>query len=197
MKAILHAVAQKAFPAEVSMVISDRSDAEGLQYAKAQGINTRLIERGSFADDSRFDAALTAALVELNPDLIVLAGFMVVLSPNLVSCFAGKIMNIHPSLLPKYKGLNTHRRVLAAAEKEHGCSTHFVVSELDAGPVIMQAKVKVKVDDNEQLLARRVLACEHLIYCQSVAWYCNDRLRMQNDGCLLDGKLLAEPLFLV
>ena len=195
MEAILQSVKEREILAQVSMVISDRPDAFGLQRAREYGVSTQVVAREVSDSPEDFNMKLTELLLNLTPDLIALAGFMTILTDDLVNHFQGKIMNIHPALLPKYKGLHTHRRVLSAGDNKHGCSTHFVTPELDSGPVIMQAQLEVLKNDTEQSLAQRVLAYEHIIYCRSLALYCNDRLRMQDNLCILDGEPLEHPLF--
>src|SRR5262249_3826606 len=129
-----------------------------------------------------FDAALATAIDSFQPDLVVLAGFMRILTPNFVEHYAGRLVNIHPSLLPAFPGLHTHRRALESGVKVHGCTVHFVTSELDHGPIIVQAAVPVVPEDNEETLAARVLEQEHRIYPQAVRWFCEDRLKIQKDG---------------
>lgn len=181
--------------ARVVAVISDR-DAAGLSKARERGIETRVVDYRQYDDAERFDRALRSACAELSPDLIALAGFMRVLSARFVAQFAGRILNIHPSLLPKYTGLNTHRRVLAEGDATHGCSVHFVTERLDAGPIVIQDAVDVRADDTPESLARRVIRREHLIYPYAVGLFCADRLAMNDGACELDGERLTTPLSL-
>ena len=185
LQAILEALSAGRINAHMVCVISNRADAVGLDKARAAGVTTRTIED---------DAELQPTLTELRPDVIALAGFMRILDAPLVRSFAGRILNIHPSLLPGYKGLNTHQRVLDNGDREHGCSVHFVTEALDAGPVILQARVPVLAGDNSDTLAARVLRQEHRIYPQVLAWYCDDRLRLHHDRCVFDREILDRPL---
>ena len=160
----------------VSAVISNRADAGGLHIAAERGISTRVVEHGSFASREAFDQALSAAIDEFSPRLVVLAGFMRVLTAGFVERFHGRALNIHPSLLPAFAGLDTHARALAAGVKVHGCSVHFLTAELDRGPIVIQAAVPVLPDDTPQMLAARVLRQEHVIYPRAVRWFLDDRL---------------------
>jgi phosphoribosylglycinamide formyltransferase 1 len=169
-------------PARFSAVISNRPEAQGLALAHAYGVATRVLDHREFAERSAFDAALAREIDGLAPDLVLLAGFMRVLSGEFVSRFSGRLLNIHPSLLPAFPGLHTHRRALAAGIKIHGCSVHFVTSELDHGPVIVQAAVPVHDDDDEAALAARVLEMEHRIYPLAVRWFVEERLQLSADG---------------
>ena len=154
--------------AEIAAVISNRPDAAGLQTAAAAGIRTHLINHRDFASREAFDAALANSIDSYQPDFVVLAGFMRILTAKFVQHFAGKLINIHPSLLPQFKGLHTHQRAIEAGESEHGASVHFVTAELDDGPVILQAKVPVLADDTPDSLAARVLAAEHKLYPDAI-----------------------------
>ena len=197
LEALMSAINADSINGEIVGVISDKPDAIALEKAKNEKIATSVINIKAISSVTKhFETALIETLHKYEPDLILLAGFMKILSPNLVKIFEGRIMNIHPSLLPAYKGLDTHRRVLAAGEGFHGCSVHFVTSELDAGPLIVQARVIVKEDDNAQTLAARVLEQEHRIYPYAAALFCEDRIKMQNGRCLLDNKVLEQPLSL-
>lgn len=181
-------------PIVVRAVISDRSDAQGLIAAANMGIETRSLNPKSFADRAQFDAALADAIESYAPQLVILAGFMRILGPAFVQRFIGRMLNIHPSLLPKYRGLHTHRRALEAADAEHGVSVHFVTEELDGGPLIIQARVPVLKDDTEDALAARVLRQEHQIYPEAVRWFATGRLRYAQGKALLDGQELAAPV---
>lgn len=153
---------------EVRAVISNRPDAAGLLFAQQQGIATEVLEHQNFSSREAFDQALIARIDQYAPDLLVLAGFMRILTPGFVEHYTGRLINIHPSLLPKYKGLHTHARVLAAGDSVHGATVHFVTAELDAGPMILQAEVPVFPDDDEDKLAARVLEQEHVIYPKAI-----------------------------
>jgi phosphoribosylglycinamide formyltransferase-1 len=160
----------------VKAVISNRADAAGLAWAAARGIATVTVDHKAFADREAFDAALAAAIDAHAPELVALAGFMRILTPWFVKHYAGRMLNIHPSLLPAFTGLDTHARALAAGVKLHGCTVHFVTPELDHGPIVIQAAVPVRADDDEAALAARVLAQEHRIYAQAVRWFGEGRL---------------------
>jgi phosphoribosylglycinamide formyltransferase 1 len=177
----------------VCAVIADRADAAGLDTARQFGIPTRAVVRAKEMPRAEYDDALAAAINECSPVLIALAGFMRVLSAPFVERYAGNILNIHPSLLPKYAGLHTHRRALEARETEHGVTVHFVTAELDCGPRVIQARVPVEPGDTEAVLSQRVLAQEHLIYPIAVDWFCQGRLRCEAGKVLLDGQVLSEP----
>jgi phosphoribosylglycinamide formyltransferase 1 len=176
MQAIVEAAAVGPWPARIAAIISNRPDAVGLEWARARGINTRVVDHRSFASREAFDTALAAVIDEYAPDAIALAGFMRVLTPGFVQHYAGRLVNIHPSLLPAFPGLKTHRAALDAGVKEHGCTVHFVTAELDHGPVIAQAAVPVSQGDDEAALAARVLVQEHRIYPQAVRWLLEGRL---------------------
>ncbi len=169
MQALVEAATDPLFPASIDLVIANRPDAEGLAFAQAHGIKTALVEHKDFADRQAFDGALLAELLAHHIEFICLAGFMRVLTPDFVACWAGRIINIHPSLLPDFKGLDTHARALAAKVSEHGCSVHHVIAGLDEGKVIMQARVPVMQDDTPATLAARVLREEHRIYPLALA----------------------------
>jgi phosphoribosylglycinamide formyltransferase-1 len=168
--------------ARVAAVISNRADAAGLAFAAVQGIETAVVAHAGFAHRDQFDAALQDAIDVYAPDLVVLAGFMRVLGGGFVRHYAGRLFNIHPSLLPAFPGLHTHRRALAAGVKLHGASVHFVTSDLDGGPIVIQAAVPVLPGDDEERLANRVLAEEHRIYPQAVRWFVEGRLNVEEDG---------------
>ena len=181
----------KASPATIRAVISNRADAYGLQRAKDAGIATRVLDHKAFEGREAFDAALIQVIDEFKPQLVVLAGFMRILSADFVRHYQGRLLNIHPSLLPKYKGLHTHQRALEAGDREHGCSVHFVTEELDGGPLVVQAVIPVESDDSPHSLAQRVHAQEHQIYPLAVRWFAEGRLSLDEQGALLDGQLLA------
>ena len=178
-------------PVDICGVISNRPDAYGLERAQAAGIATAVLQHQSFDGREAFDAALMALIDGFAPDLVILAGFMRILSGGFVRHYQGRLLNIHPSLLPKYKGLHTHQRALEAGDAEHGCSVHFVTEELDGGPLVVQAVVAVAPGDTAQSLAARVHHQEHLIYPLAVRWFGEGRLRLGEHGALLDGQPLA------
>ncbi|WP_338526924.1 phosphoribosylglycinamide formyltransferase [Pseudomonas batumici] len=178
-------------PARIAAVISNRADAYGLQRAQDAGIETRVLDHKAFDGREAFDAALIELIDAFNPQLVVLAGFMRILSADFVRHYQGRLLNIHPSLLPKYKGLHTHQRALDAGDREHGCSVHFVTEELDGGPLVVQAVVTVESDDTAHSLAQRVHTQEHRIYPLAVRWFAEGRLVLSEQGALLDGQLLA------
>ena len=195
LEALIASIKAGSINGEIVCVISDYADAIALYVARRDSIATAVVDaQTNFFDSVHFETALIDNIQKQQPDLILLAGFMKILSPHFVETFEGHILNIHPSLLPAYKGLDTHRRVLEAGEQLHGCSVHFVTSELDGGPVIIQARVPVKEDDNPQTLAARVLVQEHRIYPYATALFCDDRITMQAERCWLDNKILEHPL---
>jgi phosphoribosylglycinamide formyltransferase-1 len=185
---------QHRIAATPAVVISDRSGVAGLTTAQDLGIPTHVVAWKAAADRAAFELALSQAIDSYNPDLVVLAGFMRVLSGELVERYAGRMLNIHPSLLPNYRGLHTHRRVLEARDTAHGASVHFVTAELDGGPVILQARIPVKTADTEAELAARVQVTEHVIYPRVIGWVADGRLQWNGGHPLLDGKPLREPV---
>ncbi|KON80716.1 phosphoribosylglycinamide formyltransferase [Azoarcus sp. PA01] len=168
--------------ATISAVISNRPDAKGLEFAASRGIATAVVDHKAFATREAFDAALAEAIDVHRPALVVLAGFMRVLSDDFVRHYEGRLLNIHPSLLPAFPGLHTHRRALEAGIRIHGATVHFVTAALDCGPVVIQAAVPVLSGDDEETLAARVLAQEHRIYPQAVRWFVEDRLALSAEG---------------
>ncbi|MCL2919586.1 phosphoribosylglycinamide formyltransferase [Shewanella litorisediminis] len=176
---------------ELVGVISNKPDAYGLVRAHHAEINTSCVIAQKGEKRADYDARLTAAIEAYQPDLIVLAGFMRILSEGFVSRYLGKMLNIHPSLLPKYTGLDTHQRAIDAGDSEHGASVHFVTPELDAGPVVLQAKVPIYEGDDAQTLAERVHEQEHAIYPLVVKWFAAGRLKMDAHGAYLDGSLIG------
>lgn len=178
----MQALLEAGLPCEVAAVISNRADAEGLKIAETHGIPTAVIDHRNYADRESFDAALAQTIDTFKPDCVVLAGFMRILTAGFVARYRGKLLNIHPSLLPSYSGLNTHARALRDGVRIHGCTVHFVSPDLDHGPIIIQAAVPVLPDDTEQTLAARVLHEEHRIYPQAVRWLCSDQIELNNEG---------------
>lgn len=191
LQAILDHCASGKIAGEVVGVISNKADAYGLVRAKEAGVATAILTQQQFANREEYDTALLALMADYQPDLVVLAGFMRILSAQLVHHFAGQMLNIHPSLLPKYQGLHTHQRAIDAGDSEHGTSVHFVTEELDGGPVILQARVPIFEGDEADEVAARVQAQEHSIYPLVVRWFCEGRLQMVDGAVQLDGALLG------
>lgn len=178
---------------DVRAVISDRPEAQALERARRAGVATEVVSPQAHPDRAAYDAALTTAVAAHRPGLVVLAGFMRILGPGFVRHFAGRLVNIHPSLLPKYRGLDTHRRALEAGDTRHGCSVHFVTDELDAGAVIAQAEVPVLQGDDESTLRSRVQGVEHVMYPEVIGWFAAGRLGLREGQVLLDGAPLPTP----
>lgn len=192
LQAIIDACQKQNITAKISAVFSDNPTAYGLERAKQASIPTVVMQKADYVDNQTYDASLMTELAQYQPDLIVLAGYMRILTPRFVSHYLGKIINIHPSLLPKYPGLNTHRKALANGDKEHGTSIHFVTEKLDAGPIILQAKVPIFVEDQPQDIIARVQTQEHRIYPLVINWFVEGRLVMVNNSAFLDGCKLPE-----
>ncbi|WP_301102426.1 phosphoribosylglycinamide formyltransferase [Propionivibrio sp.] len=184
MESLLAAVAAGSLPVRVAAVLANRADAKGLETAAAAGVVTRVVEHRSFASRDAFDAALAEAIDAFSPDLVVLAGFMRILSDGFVRHFAGRLINIHPSLLPSFPGLHTHQRAIDEGVRVHGCTVHFVTPALDHGPIIVQAAVPVLDGDDAASLAARVLAQEHQVYPLAVRWFAEGHLQ------LVDGRVV-------
>jgi phosphoribosylglycinamide formyltransferase-1 len=194
MAAIARACAEGRINARIALVLSERPGVAGLDTAHALGLETRTIPWPGGTERARFERDLDAALAAVRPDIIVLAGFMRILSGEFVEARAGRVINIHPSLLPNYRGLHTHRRVLEAGERMHGASVHFVTAELDGGPVILQSRVAVRPGDAEDTLTARVQATEHIIYPRVIGWLADGRLAWREGRPWLDGKPLEAPV---
>jgi phosphoribosylglycinamide formyltransferase 1 len=194
MRALIEHSKSAAAAYSVCSVIADKADAAGIDTARQFGIAARAVTRAKGMERAEYDSTLAAAIDECSPALIALAGFMRVLSAPFVERYVGKILNIHPSLLPKYSGLDTHRRALEARETEHGATVHFVTEQLDGGPRVIQARVPIEAGDTETTLSRRVLVQEHAIYSIAVDWFCQGRLHFQAGEALLDGRVLDEPV---
>lgn len=194
----LKAIAARAdageLPVRIEAVVSDRADAGALGWARARGIATSVLSPRDFPDREAYGRALGDIVESQAPQLVVLAGFMRILSDEFVLRFSGRMLNIHPSLLPRYAGLHTHRRALEAGDREHGASVHFVTPELDGGPVVLQARVPVLPGDDEDSLAARVLREEHVIYPRCVGWFAAGRLAFRDGAAWLDGKRLDAPV---
>ncbi len=189
MQAIALAAKEQQWPAQIVAVISNRADAAGLEFAAALGIPTSLVISKNFATREAFDAALQAEIDRYSPDLVVLAGFMRILTAPFVEHYAGRMMNIHPSLLPSFTGLATHQQALEAGVKVHGVTVHFVTAQLDHGPIIDQAVVRVLENDTEESLSARLLSHEHLIYPRAVRWFVEDKLTVKGNCVHVDADL--------
>lgn len=194
MEALIAARDVGQLPVDIAAVISNRPDAMGLETAARAGITAHFIDHKAFAGREAFDAALAECIDSFAPDLVVLAGFMRILSDGFVRRYAGRLMNIHPSLLPAFPGLHTHRRALEEGVRIHGCTVHFVTPTLDHGPVIIQAAVPVLDRDDEASLAARVLRQEHRIYPQAVRWFAAGRLRLDGGRVRLAGEPVADAV---
>ncbi|ROS01821.1 formyltetrahydrofolate-dependent phosphoribosylglycinamide formyltransferase [Sinobacterium caligoides] len=177
-------------PFEVCAVLSNRADAYGLERAAKAGISTAVVDHKAFADRDSFDRALMAKIDAFEPDLVILAGFMRILTGSFTRHYLGRLLNIHPSLLPKYTGLHTHQRALDAGDESSGCTVHFVTEELDGGPPIVQASVPILPGDDADAIAARVLIKEHIIYPMAAAWFSEGRLRLDGECAQLDDKAL-------
>ncbi|MGH1539900.1 MAG: phosphoribosylglycinamide formyltransferase [Arenicella sp.] len=194
LQALIDGMQNQELPINITAVISNKADAYGLQRARDANIPALTLSHKDFDTRQDFDAKLAELVDEHSPDLIVLAGFMRIFSEGFVDQFADRIVNIHPSLLPKYTGLNTHQRALSANEKYHGVSIHFVTAELDAGPVIIQGRLTIKPDDTAETLQQRVHSIEHIIYPLAVKWFAQNRITLNNGQALLDGHASSEQL---
>ncbi len=194
LQAIIDAVASGQIPATIAAVISNREQAGGLQRASKAGIPAVVVDHTKYDSRDSFDAALMQAIDQYAPDLVILAGFMRILSEAFVAHYNQRIVNIHPSLLPDLKGLHTHQRALDAGYHKHGASVHFVNNELDSGAVVLQAEVDILPGDDADILAARVLEQEHIIYPLVVQWFAEQRLSCDNDRVVFDGTALESPL---
>jgi phosphoribosylglycinamide formyltransferase-1 len=193
MAALIEAAKARDFPAEIALVLSNRPDAVGLATASANNIATEVVDHTTFGKErAAFERALQAVLEKHRIDLVCLAGFMRLLTPWLVGQWQNRMLNIHPALLPAFKGLDTHKRALEAGAKVHGATVHFVVPEMDSGPIIAQGVVAVRPDDTEASLAARVLKVEHKIYPQALRLVAENRVAVENNRCLIDGKLVRD-----
>ena len=196
LQAIIDAIHDGRIHGEIRAVISNSPRAYGLERARQAGIPARVVDHRDFDDREAFDRELARVIDGLAPDLVVMAGFMRILTEGFVDRYHGRLINIHPSLLPRYRGLDTHARALTDGATEHGASVHFVTPELDAGPVIIQARIPVRDDDTPETLQKRVHAEEHHIYPQAVAWFAEGRLRLGEDGVHFDDRRVSEPAIL-
>jgi phosphoribosylglycinamide formyltransferase-1 len=194
MQAIIEACKTGKLNAQVACVISNRPDAQGLRFAQSQGIKTHCINHQNYANRADFEAAMMQAIDPYAPDYLVLAGFMRILEPAFVNHYLGRLINIHPSLLPKYPGINTHQRAIEAGDKEHGASVHFVTPELDGGPVFAQVRISIQPTDTPESLAQRLIQAEHLLYLQSLAKLINKQVEWRDGTIYAQGTLLQAPL---
>ncbi|MED5239140.1 MAG: phosphoribosylglycinamide formyltransferase [Pseudomonadota bacterium] len=192
LQAILNAISSGSLHAQIAVVLSNKADAGGLARASQAGIPTEVLDHRQFDSREHFDQAMIDKLTPYQPDTVVLAGFMRILSPLFVRHYTGRLINIHPSLLPKYRGLHTHARALEAGDSHHGCSIHFVTEELDGGPLIAQARVEIESNDTPDSLSNRVQVREHQLYPLVLEWRAEQRLWLGEQGVMLDGKPLPE-----
>jgi phosphoribosylglycinamide formyltransferase-1 len=197
LQSIIDAVASDELPVEIRAVISNRPEAAGLEQATQAGIPTEVIDHSQYSDRAAFDQALLASIERFQPGLVVLAGFMRILTAGFVNHYQGRMLNVHPSLLPAFPGMNTHRRALEAGCKQHGASIHFVTEAVDGGPVVLQAQVAVQQQDTVATLAARVLEREHCMYPLAIRWFAEQRLHLDSTGqAVLDGEILTRPVLL-
>lgn len=194
MLAIARACGERSINGQIVSVISDRADAAGLDAARRLGLDTRVLESASGEDSASYGARLAEVLDSAGAGLIALAGFMRILDGAFVARWRGRLLNIHPSLLPAHRGLHTHRRVLEARERQHGCTVHFVTGQLDAGPAVIQGRLAVWPGDDETSLSARVQRLEHIIYPRAVGWFAAGRLTWKDGVAWLDGRPLATPV---
>lgn len=194
LQAIIDQVQAGRLDLDLAVVLSNQPDAYGLERAKKAGIATECIRHQDFAERALYDAALVECLDRYRPDLVILAGFMRILSGTFINHFSGRVLNIHPSLLPRFPGLDTHQRAIDAGDKWHGCTVHFVTEDLDGGPAIIQGRVPVMADDSAEELAARVLEVEHQIYPEAARMFAAGRLEYRDGDAWLDGARLAEPV---
>ena len=193
LQALIDTVAKNTLPINIRAVISNRPEAYGLERAKNANINTIVFEHSAYTSRERFDAALRDEIDRYQPGLVILAGFMRLLTPEFINHYMGRILNIHPSLLPAYRGLKTHQRALTDGAKEHGASVHFVIPELDSGPVVLQGSVPVLGNDTAETLGHRVLTEECRIYPIAIKWFAEGQLTLRDNHAYLDGTRLTTP----
>lgn len=193
LQAIIDAIANRQLNAEIKAVISNRSGVKGLERAQKAGIPTRVLQHTDFDSRESFDQALAEIIDSFQPRLVILAGFMRILSDEFVSHYNGRMLNIHPSLLPEFTGLNTHQRVLDAGRPQHGVSVHFVTSELDSGPLVIQAVIDINKQDTADSLAERIHRQEHIIYPMAIQWFAEGRLQWKDNRAWLDNSPIQTP----
>ena len=196
LQAIIDSIQEHKLPVHIVAVFSNNPDAFGLQRANKASIPTVVINHREYATREQYDQSLMQQIDSYQPNLIVLAGFMRILTDEFVNHYPGRMINIHPSLLPKYKGTKTHQRVLEAGDHEHGCSVHYVTPELDSGPVIMQAKIAIEPRDTEETLKQKIHMQEHHIYPEAIRWIAEGRIGYQDNSVTLDGKKMSQPLII-
>ena len=194
LQALIHAQQAGELHGTIQAVFGDRIDAQGLERARRAAIDARYIDPADYADGDAFDAALEREILAYEPELVVLAGFMRVLGPGFVETFHGRMLNIHPSLLPRFKGLDTHRRVLQAGERFHGATVHFVTKDMDGGPSVIQYRIQVRTKDTATSLKDRVSQGEHIVLPRAVAWFAEQRLSVTDGAVMLDGRQLMQPV---
>jgi phosphoribosylglycinamide formyltransferase 1 len=194
LQSIMDAIAAKKINAEIRAVISNRANAAGLQRARAAGIPAHIISHRDYANREQFDLALRERIDSYQPQLVILAGFMRILGDAFVRHYLGRMLNIHPSLLPAFPGMDTHNRVLASGNTQHGASVHFVTAELDGGPILVQAVIPVHANESAENLQQRVHAQEHIIYPMAIGWIAAGRVKYENNKILLDGQKLETPV---
>lgn len=194
LQAIIDTIKAGQLDADISAVISNTATARGLERAAAENISTHVVDHNDYPSRELFDAAMIRIIEPLKPDLVVLAGFMRILSESFIKQYHHRLLNIHPSLLPKYKGLSTHQQAIDNADKAHGASVHYVSHELDSGPVVLQAEVPVFSEDTEQMLAARVLVEEHKIYPVAIKLHIEGRVTFDHEQLYFDGRPLTKPL---
>ena len=192
LQAIIDATQNGTIPARINAVICNKEDAFGLTRAANAGLVTEVVSHKNYDSRELFDQALEKTIDQYSPDLVVLAGFMRILTPQFVRHYSGRMINIHPSLLPKYRGLNTHQRAIDAGEPEHGVTVHFVTEELDGGPNVLQARVPISEGETADSLAKKVLTQEHQIYPRAIKWFAEGRLKMNANQAILDQNTLPE-----
>ncbi len=192
LQAIIDATQNGSIPARISAVICNKEDAFGLTRAANAGLVTEVISHKEYDSREQFDKALQAKIDQFSPDAVILAGFMRILTPEFVKHYSGRMLNIHPSLLPKYRGLNTHQRAIEANDHEHGVTVHFVTEELDGGPNVLQARVPISSNETPESLAAKILVQEHQIYPRAIKWFAQGRLKMNQHQAMLDQEILSE-----
>ena len=192
----MRAIIEAKLPYKICGVFSNNPDAEGISHAKHAGIETCVIDHRDYPDRVSYDEALGESIGTLNPDLIVLAGFMRILTPGIINRFSNRIINIHPSIIPAFTGLNTHNRALAAGVRVHGCTVHFVTPDLDEGPIIAQAALQIKSDDTPQTLSKRVLALEHKILPKTITWILEGLCSLSDGQVSLDPKIFDDSFYI-
>ena len=194
LQAIIDATQNLDYPAEIVAVISTIEGVKGLERAEKAGIPTAVLNHKGFPDRDSYDAELRKLIDSFNPEIVILAGFMRILTDNFVNAYLGRMLNIHPSLLPRFKGLNTHQKAIDAGDSFHGATVHFVTPDLDSGPLIVQASVQIKSTDDAESLAARVLEKEHIIYPMAIDWVASGLVKMHNGFITMDGSPLQEPV---